>query len=770
MRNSFWSHTPAKPDTYALFRGGFHLSTSGRVEFRVVGSAWYQAWLDGGPLLDGPLRFALERPEYQALTLDLPAGDHLLSFHAHHIGVETRILKDTPPFLWCEVRADDVSLPVGWKCLALESQASQTRRINPQLGWIEWRDTRLEPEGWEQVGFEDGAWVEPVFEASPLPEANAADLAPVLTFSHDLNPMAEGPLASTFGYATDEPAYIFHARDRDCQELPAKGIWRRYDLGRVRLGRPAFRMDVPAGTILEFALAEYLTEGRVSPYINLSGGTSCNLDRFIARGGEQTFCPLTPKGGRFLEVHAVNACEDVHFLDEQFLERGYHAPTEAAFSCGDPVLETIWQVGIETYRACAEDAIIDNPTRERGQWVGDVASVGMEIASVAYHDLRLCKRALVQAALCPREDGLVAGMSPGGCVYLPTYAFQWAVAAMNCFRHTGDKAMLVELWESALRNMAAIRAFWHEDGLHNVAGWNFVDWGYKTEEGPVDTACNLHYLCSLRSMADWAQALGHDGAPWETQARELADLMEIRIAGKLADGGWDALGYHCATLAMQLGLIGDETGCLNFLTGHLENCFPNDPSGPRNDDPAGFNARLITPYFAHYVMPLFIERGRMDFVLDQFRKCWGESMLAGDRTTWIEVFDTRWSHCHQWSGCPTWQLSRYGLGLHPRFDVAPAHFDFRIEAGSLARASGRLPHPAGGWIEISWIREGAELRYQISTVEPLHVRFPDGESLLIHGKQTLSLPCGDKGIIGQAGAARTIQPNLTVPSGQAVAV
>ncbi|MCX6845575.1 MAG: hypothetical protein NTU84_03245, partial [Verrucomicrobia bacterium] len=518
MKNSFWLTSSPSPDSYALFRGIFHVDSQSVVEIRVVGSAWYQAWLDGRPLLEGPLRFALDQPEYQSVSIELPAGEHLLAFHVHHIGIETRLLKDTPPFLWCEMLAGGDQVAVDWRCLALESQAAQTRRINPQLGWIEWRDTRLEPEGWELRGFDDAAWAKPSMNASALLDPVAADLASVQTFPQSLQTLAEGPLATTFGYATDEPAYIFHARDRVCDEHPATGVWRRYDLGRVRLGRPSFLMDLPAGTVIEFALAEHLTDGRVSPYINLSAGTSCNMDRFVARGGGQLFCPLTPKGGRFLEVHVIDACEGVRFLDEQFLERGYHAPTDAAFSCGDPLLEEIWQVGIETYRACAEDAIIDNPTRERGQWVGDVASVGMEIASTAYHDLRLCKRALVQSALCPREDGLVAGMSPGGCVYLPTYSFQWAVAVMNYFRHTGDRGVLLELWEAANKNMSAIRAFWREDGLHNVAGWNFVDWGYRAEDGPVDTACNLHYLWSLRCMSEWAQALGHDASPWDAQA------------------------------------------------------------------------------------------------------------------------------------------------------------------------------------------------------------------------------------------------------------
>jgi alpha-L-rhamnosidase len=743
MKNSFWSSAAPVADSYALFRGRFDLAAPASVELRVVGAAWYRAWMDGRPLLEGPLRFALDRPEYQSVVLDLSAGEHVLAFHAHHIGVETRLLKDTPPFLWCEIHADGGQVPLQWRCFDLKSQAAQTRRINPQLGWIEWRDTRLEPEGWEQLGFDDAGWTEPSLNASALPDPVAAELAPVLTFPQSLKAVAEGPLAATFGYAADEPAYIFHARDRLCRDLPATGVWRRYDLGRVRLGRPSFRMDLPEGTIVEFALAEHLTEGRVSPYINLSAGASCNLDRFVARGGEQLFCPLTPKGGRFLEVHVVNARDGVRFLDEKFLERGYHAPTEAAFSCGDPLLETIWAVGVETYRACAEDALTDNPTRERGQWVGDVASVGMEIASVAYHDLRLCRRALVQSALCPREDGLVAGMSPGGCVYLPTYAFQWVVAAMNYFRHTGDHGVLAELWAAANRNMTAIRAFWREDGLHNVAGWNFVDWGYRAEDGPVDTACNLHYLWSLRCMAEWARAMGQDASVWDAQARELSTLLQTRIAERLVADGWGGVGYHCATLAIKLGLVDDETGCLDFLEQHLINCFPNDPTAPRNDDPTGFNARLITPYFAHYVMPLFIERGRMEFVLGQFRKCWGEYMLAGGRTTWLEVFDPRWSHCHQWSGCPTWQLSRYLLGLHPRFDLGVAHFDFRLEPGSLPHASGRLPHPQGGWIEVSWHRHDAELRCRLSTLNPLHLRFPDGEIIFVEREHDFLVRAGE---------------------------
>ena len=66
--------------------------------------------------------------------------------------------------------------------------------------------------------------------------------------------------------------------------------------------------------------------------------------------------------------------------------------------CSKRRLNTIWNTGIETYKACSEDALIDNPTRERGQWLGDVGIVGMEIGAVGFSDIGIVRRGLVQSA------------------------------------------------------------------------------------------------------------------------------------------------------------------------------------------------------------------------------------------------------------------------------------------------------------------------------------------------------------------------------------
>ena len=158
-------------------------------------------------------------------------------------------------------------------------------------------------------------------------------------------------------------------------------------MGRVRLMRPRFVLNPPRGAVVEFAYSEALTEGRVSPWITLSAGESCNMDHYVARGGEQVFFPITPRGGRYLEVHVYAPPAKVHFIKQEIVDRHYFGKPEGSFQSNDSLLNKIWSVGVRTLRACSEDALIDNPTRERGQWTGDVATVGMDITASAFSDL-----------------------------------------------------------------------------------------------------------------------------------------------------------------------------------------------------------------------------------------------------------------------------------------------------------------------------------------------------------------------------------------------
>src|SRR5206468_3163519 len=215
---------------------------------------------------------------------------------ATFIGVPTRMVPAELPFLAVQAEVGGEAVEVTWKIAPLGGYRPQVRRINPQLGWIEWCDTRQFPAD------DSDAWKAPATVMLGTPRFNKPTIGPVKRIVHTPAAFSEDKLVERFGYELDDPPARFLLRDLHPQQLPPQGVWRRYDLDRVRLGRLAVTLDVPPGSVVEVAHAEHLTDGRVSPYITLSTGASCNMDHFVARGGVQEFSSFTPKGGRFVEV------------------------------------------------------------------------------------------------------------------------------------------------------------------------------------------------------------------------------------------------------------------------------------------------------------------------------------------------------------------------------------------------------------------------------------------------------------------------------------
>lgn len=191
-----------------------------------------------------------------------------------------------------------------------------------------------------------------------------------------------------------------------------------------------------------------------------------------------------------------------------FLERTYFGAPCGAFESGDELLDKIWRIGAETFRSCSEDALVDNPTRERGEWTGDVIGAGIEICNAAFGDMRMIRRGLVQAAQCAAEDGCVAGLCPGGVGYLSTYALQWVRASLKFFRMTGDREYFTRAFDAAKRNMRYFAENFTKEGCSRDVHWAFVDWGYVTNEGESDMGVNLHLHNALNAYIEWCEWMG----------------------------------------------------------------------------------------------------------------------------------------------------------------------------------------------------------------------------------------------------------------------
>ncbi len=751
----------ALADSHFYFRGCFSLPTAGRVTVKVLATNWFEAWLDGEWQAEGPARFDRAHPEYETVELDLGPGEHVFAMHVHYEGVFTRIHEEEMPlFVFASVEVGGESIAIEWRYLPLEAYRKTGQRIDFVRGWIEWCETGHLPQGWKEIGFDDSDWFKAVPLALSVVDFKALELGRIQHIRQKPRLIGEGMLGN-ISLSENDPTTAFATRRLHGNETSAQGRWLRFDLGKVRLGRPEITLNVPAGTVVQTGYSESLDHGRVVPDIAACVGDShtCNLDHFVARGGRQTLKPLHPKGGRFLEVHIFGALDAIQEVEVVFEERVYYGERiEGSFSCSDDLLGRIWAVGVETLRSCSEDAIIDNPTRERGQWLGDAVGAGMDILAASYSDLRPLRRGLLQAAQCAGSDGMIPAVFPGAVGFLSSFAVQWIDAIPHYFELTGDRDALKSLYPAAIKNLRCFDTDLSEEGLCiNPTRWNFIDWGYRGsssssldgQHAEMDPALSLFYLKALRALSRWASLLGKtdDAAQWEREEAAFRLKMKAflqRVDGQVSD--WEKVGYHSAALALGSGLLEtpqSRAACVEYIKRHILSCFPNSSTAPRLSDPAMEDPMLITPFFAHHVFPALIDAGEMEFVLDQIRVCWGWALEEG-LTTWPEVFDKNWSHCHQWSGCPTWILSRYVLGLHPRFDLGENHYALKLETGGLDSAEGVVPVPySDETISIFWQRTREGIRYQLETSAPIWLHLP-GEELPVQAAYEYQMLLDDR--------------------------
>ena len=476
-------------DLYVAFRGTFYAEAAQQTELRLSGCSWFRAYINGIFLTEGPYRNDETHPEYETIKCAINKGKNVIYAVVHSIGIPTRMTMNRQPFFTCAAEG----FKIQWKCRHLDAYESKIRRINPQLGWIESCRTEKLSEHLREIGLDDTDWLLPDIQddSSVCTQVGEASVKHI-----ELNALCigAGTLSQRFGYEYDDIPVAFYMRSLINQNHSAPdGIWRRYDLKKTCLFYFEAEVTAPAGTVMEIAYAETLTDGRVAPFITLSAGSSCNLDRYILKGGRQKIENITPKGGRYVEIHLIGDSDAIEFHSCRFIQRTYYNVIRGAFTCDDDLINKIWLTGAVTLQSCAEDAIIDNPTRERGEWTGDAVSAPLNIIAAAFGDFGLIKRALKHSAYCASPDGCIAGMSPGEAIYVSTYALQWVTGCYEYFTNTGDRKFLTEMYPYAKSNLDYFFShFKKSTGLDREIYWTFIDWGYESGSGVTETAVNYY--------------------------------------------------------------------------------------------------------------------------------------------------------------------------------------------------------------------------------------------------------------------------------------
>lgn len=212
---------------------------------------------------------------------------------------------------------------------------------------------------------------------------------------------------------------------------------------------------------------------------------NCNYkETWILSGGNDILEQYDYKGFRYVEVEAPEGVIN----PDSFRAVVRHYPLDenaCKFESSDPLLNEVWRICRNGVKYGTQEAYLDCPTREKGQYIGDCTVTGHSHIYIS-GDLRLYKKALIDFAntrnICP---GLMA-VAPGGKMQeIADYSLQWPLQLLTYYKQSGDIKFLKEMYPVADGIIKYFEKYQRDDGLiENVKEkWNLVDWPQNLRDG-----------------------------------------------------------------------------------------------------------------------------------------------------------------------------------------------------------------------------------------------------------------------------------------------
>lgn len=823
-----WSDDdPDKPNVWVWARRRFEVKAPTSAFLNITADLRYVAWVNGVMIGFGPPKYHMATPTLDRydIAAHLHTGENVIAIRVYTLGDSDDISSCMPRrgALLGSIEADGQTIPTdgSWKLIrepgylecalrrfdfqphnevfdARVSLGEPWRADYDDADWpaavelsqgpaiadverIEWRDIELIP--WRAMPMDR------VLEFGSARFANPAKHDNVETVAGDIFKAQRGPDAG-------DRVRFDPMHDRvtlDATSLPAdQGAYIRWDLGQLRTGYPVVEVEGEPGTIIDLSYCEHLTGGQIDPsWINLN-----YFDRLILGDGVLRHRILWPKCCKFMQADV--RCGRATFRRVEFDYSAYPVQRRGGFKCNDAVLDQAWHISAHTLELCMEDNYMDTPWRERGSWLGDIVPEA-HVNYYAFGDAALLRRFLRQQARGQKPDGRMMGKYPGRRPSeIHTWNLSYALTLEDYVRHTGDAALIRELWPTVGRIMGWLEQYRTDEQVYgnlpleitferNV--YTFVDWAPVDTRGS-NTGFNAYAYRFWDSCARLAAMLGDEPAAADCAAKRdalgeaMRDVFWDETRGIFVNGRvngrqlrrWGCQENYWAVLfgiatAEQVRSIIDVMKQQDLLS-----YFKSDPScydEPYHTMALGLNTyrwddeKMVpmgTPYFAYWAMQALCELGMIQESLDLIRRHWGEFSRQGIASTW-EQWDMGSSLSHGFSAGPVVMLGKYMLGVTPsvgdvnRVEIFPHRAD-------LTWASGRMPLPAGV-VQVGWrYADGWTLAVSIPAGCTAEVGLParDVKSLTVNGQPasatgvverqvtkfvTVDLPAGEYTIEGR---------------------
>ncbi|MBE6666552.1 MAG: hypothetical protein E7603_10140 [Ruminococcaceae bacterium] len=523
------------------------------------------------------------------------------------------------------------------------------------------------------------------------------------------------------------------------------------DFGDEQVGKIAFELDAPEGTVMEIHSFEMITDDGIKRMKEVT------TIKYICKDGLQSYISRRLRGFRYLSVYIYGQTSDVILKDIHVIETRYPM-SGADFTCSDEMINRIYRMCVRTAEVCSLDLYVDCPGYEQNAWTGDgrvTATVNLLNFGAFEFDKQYLK--LIAQSI---EDGLWLNYRtrnpryinklylpcacfptyPDGCI--PIWSFMWLLQVYDHYKYTGDFEFLREIFASVKETLARCERMTDSRGLFDMQGaWNLIEWANNDLDfyGEV-TANNVMLSHCYRRAAEMAEILGDPSLSayyneratayrtavntycWDEEKQAYVDTvrdpyayerycayMDERKMPKVSYEDYlkkARIGVQSNTLALIYGCVPEERreSAMRFLVDNIESGVyvsgtpANRTAGiPSEEEAPDGYVHIGSPFFMYFVLKTLYKFGRDDLALLTQKRDWG-NLLESGLTTCIETFKsgTDWTRsvAHAWSASPAIFLMTEVLGIQP---TKPGYTEFTVEPkpSGLDFAKGSVVTPYG---------------------------------------------------------------------------
>ena len=628
---------PQFQNRHILFRRKITLEKVGKAVMEITADDYYKLYINGRYVGQGP---AAGYPQaYNTNSIEvtdyLHNGENTIAVHTYYQGLVNRVWvsADRRQMLWCKLAVDGRTALVSdtsWK-VGEHTAYSSCGRFGYDTQFAEVYDSGAPEVGFEQPQFDDSAW-----KQAAVATRGDWKLVPQSTALLD----------------------IYEVAPKRVEPIPG-GL--RIDLGFEAVGYLSAKAKGPKGTVIVRHYGEELdSDGSVRWKLRCN----CNYEeKWILSGGDDILNEYDYKAYRYAELLFPAG---VTVSDIKFVVRHYPFAEKAVYKTDKTMMKAILKLCSDTVKYGTQENYVDCPTREKGQYSGDVSIAARAQATIT-GDTTMMKKALrdfcESSFICP---GLMTCSCSSLMQEIADYSLQFPAQIAWVYSIDHDKEFLkyTEPYVTACLNY--FLNYCNEDGLLDgvTEKWNLVDWPANLRDGyafpltkpigkGVHNVLNAFWVGFLQSTDEIYGLLGKPATGLTEQVKTAyIKTFYSRTSGLFVDSpATSHASIHSNLLPLLFG-IGTEDAALKarliaFITKK--------------------KLSSMGVYMAYFTLAALVRNGERELAeqLTLDSGCW-LLMLSEGATTTFEAWgkDQKWntSLFHPWATAP---LIVFAEGVRP---------------------------------------------------------------------------------------------------------